>query len=355
MKIFKKFIIFIIVLGTLILLTEIGCRYYIKFQLSKVTKTNLDEKSYGIIMSDKELGSVHRSHAYNSRRTSNNMGFLNDKDVVLPEKRNPQDKVFIAYGASTTFCYNLGQYEAWPYLLQKKMCNAQKKNDSCKFSVLNSGVVMYSIGHIYKKALKDLPLIKPDYLIIYSGLAEHANYMQLKYYDNIDVEKAIKNKNYGLTTKAYDWWWLKNNLITLKIINKFLVAPLKKMATKDRRDYIEINEKDTPLIFENYIEVLKKFIHLADQYDVKVIFIVQVAGTDTQKNNYTISYSQRAAKIMEELGAIVIDPNEMINKYKGDKKELFIASGVHYTSRGTEMLSEFLINQLRDKRILITN
>ena len=38
-----------------------------------------------------------------------------------------------------------------------------------------------------------------------------------------------------------------------------------------------------------------------------------------------------------------------------DKKELFIASGVHYTSRGAEMLSEFLINQLRDKRILITN
>ena len=58
---------------------------------------------------------------------------------------------------------------------------------------------------------------------------------------------------------------------------------------------------------------------------------------------------------MEELGTIVIDPNEMINKYKGDKKELFIATGVHYTSRGAEMLSEFLINQLRDKRILITN
>ena len=93
-----------------------------------------------------------------------------------------------------------------------------------------------------KKALKDLPLIKPDYLIIYSGLAEHANYMQLKYYDNIDVEKAIKNKNYGLTTKAYDWWWLKNNLLTLKIINYFLVAPLREMATKGERDYIEINE-----------------------------------------------------------------------------------------------------------------
>ena len=73
MKIFKKLIIFIIVLGTLILLIEIGFRYYIKFQLSKVTKTNLDEKSYGIIMSDKELGSVHRSHAYNSRRITNNM------------------------------------------------------------------------------------------------------------------------------------------------------------------------------------------------------------------------------------------------------------------------------------------
>ena len=58
---------------------------------------------------------------------------------------------------------------------------------------------------------------------------------------------------------------------------------------------------------------------------------------------------------MEESGAIVIDAREMINKYKGNKKELFIESGVHYTARGAELLSEFLLNKLINKQILLTN
>ena len=54
---------------------------------------------------------------------------------------------------------------------------------------------MWSVGHIYKKALKDLPIIKPNYLIIYSGINEYSNYQNLKLNHKIDVNKSIANKS----------------------------------------------------------------------------------------------------------------------------------------------------------------
>ena len=97
-------------------------------------------KTYGLLRSDEELGFMHASHAYNMSRISNNMGFLNFNDVVLPEKRNPEDVIFIAYGGSTTFSYNVKQIETWPYKFQEEMCNAQKNKESCKFSVFFNAI-----------------------------------------------------------------------------------------------------------------------------------------------------------------------------------------------------------------------
>ena len=305
-------------------------------------------KTYGILRSDEELGFSHVSHAYNLTRVSNNMGFLNFNDVVLPEKRNPEDIVFIAYGGSTTFCYNLKQNEAWPYIFQEEMCNTQKNNESCKFSVLNGGAVMWSAGHIYKKALKDLPIIKPNYLIIYSGINEYANYKNLRLIDKIDVNKSIKNKEYGLITKAYNWWWIKHNSLFEKFIHYEILLP-SVMATRsiiknyvyDREDFDYDLAKDKfPIIFDNYIEVLKKLIILAKKHDTQIIFLVQSQGTDTKKNIFHTSFSKEAKETMNELGAIVIDSREIFNEYSGDKKELFAESGVHYSVKGTDLLGK---------------
>ena len=365
-KFLKKFFIFSIIFFLLILFFEIGGRIYIKATTSKKLGISLKGKTYGILRSDEELGYIHVDHAYNMTRISNNMGFLNFNDVVLPEKRNPEDIIFIAYGGSTTFCYNLKQNEAWPYIFQEEMCNTQKNNESCKFSVLNGGAVMWSAGHIYKKALKDLPIIKPNYLIIYSGINEYANYKNLRLIDKIDVNKSIKNKEYGLITKAYNWWWIRHNSIFEKIIHYKLLVPLKNASItinnyvykdKDNDENLKWNSANNefPITFDNYIGVLKKLINLAKKHDTQIIFLAQSQGLDTKKTIFVTSFSQKAKEKMNELGAIVIDSQEIFDEYNGDKKELFSESGVHYSVKGADLLGKFLLTKLREKQILTMN
>ena len=77
-------------------------------------------------------------------------------------------------------------------------------------------------------------------------------------------------------------------------------------------------------MFENYLGVLRKFINLAEKHDAKVIFLVQSQGTDSKNNILLTSLSQKAKKKATELGAIVIDTREIVDEYKGDKKELVL-------------------------------
>lgn len=346
---------------------ELGGRFYIKLKNSKNTGMSLIGKTYGVIRSDKELGFTHFANAYNSSRVSNNMGFLNTNDVVLPGKRSSEDIVFIAYGGSTTYCYNLEQNEAWPYLFQEEMCGTEKNsNQLCKFSVFNGGHVMYSIGHSYKRAKRDLPIVKPNYLIIYSGINEYANYQLLKSKDKIDVDKSIKNKEYGLTTK-YDYWYVKHNSILKKLIHYKLLFPLRNLIRSLAEDRNNLTKdpnnltKDTnnllikenfPIVFENYLGVLRKFINLAEKHDAKVIFLVQSQGTDSKNNILLTSLSQKAKKKATELGAIVIDTREIVDEYKGDKKELFIESGVHYSVKGSNLVAKLLLSKLKENGTL---
>lgn len=346
---------------------EFGIRFYIKLENSKNTGMSLKGKTYGIMRLDNELGFTHTANGYNMSRTTNNLGFLNINDVVLPEERNAEDVVFIAYGGSTTFCYNLHQNQAWPYLFQEEMCGTKKNsNKNCKFSVFNGGHVMYSIGHAYKRAERDLPIVKPNYLIIYSGINEYANYSFLKNNKDIDIDKLIENEEYGLITK-YNYWYLKHNLVLKKLIHFKLLTPLKKKTlfrkstdTDSKNTYNKTDNNDNLIkqsdnlddsflfVYDNYIGVLKKFVNLAKKYDAKIIFLVQSQATDTRNNILFTSISQKAKKKASELGAIVIDTREIIKKYKGDKKDLFHDTGVHYTAKGSNLVAKLLLEKLKE-------
>jgi len=353
---YSFFILFIV------LFFEISARYYIKITNSKNTSMNLKEKTYGILRSDNVLGHDHAVHAYNISRVSNNMGFLNISDVVLPEKRNAEDVVFIAYGGSATFCYNLEQNEAWPIIFQKELCGSKKNNQLCKFSVFNGGHIMWSIGHIYEKAKTDLPIIKPNYLIIYSGINEYPNYENLKLVDKIDVDKSIKNKEYGLI-KRYDWWFIRFNSVSAKLFHYKLWIPFVKLIKGltekpnskkiQNEKYYDLAKDNFSIVFENYLGVLEKLINLADEHNTKVIFLVQSQGTDTKKNIFLTSFSQKAKEKANELGAITIDTREILDEYESDKQELFHKTGVHYSVRGSNLVGKFLLTKLKEKEILL--
>src|ERR1700756_5508085 len=68
-------------------------------------KYGVPGKNYGLSTYDPVLGAVHAPNAYNSNSETNSFGFRNSEDVFEPKPRGALR--IIAYGGSTTFCYNL--------------------------------------------------------------------------------------------------------------------------------------------------------------------------------------------------------------------------------------------------------
>jgi len=126
-------------------------------------------KSYGLWQYDPELGAIHAANGYNLNSETNNFGFRNKEDVIEPKPANALR--IIAYGGSATFCYNLPTDLAWPIRLQEIL----RKQHNAFDQVLNGGAIMWSIGHELTRAKRDLPRLKPDVVIIYSGVNEEVN------------------------------------------------------------------------------------------------------------------------------------------------------------------------------------
>jgi hypothetical protein len=61
--------------------------------------------------------------------------------------------------------------DAWPLQLQQFL----RAHHNFKDQVLNAGAIGWSISHEITRAKRDLPMFKPDYVIIYSGINEEAN------------------------------------------------------------------------------------------------------------------------------------------------------------------------------------
>src|SRR5579864_8023571 len=80
-------------------------------------KYGVPGKTYGLWTYDPVLGAVHAANAYNSNSETNSLGFRNKEDVFEPKPAGALR--IIAYGGSTTFCYNLDTTEAWPLQLQE--------------------------------------------------------------------------------------------------------------------------------------------------------------------------------------------------------------------------------------------
>lgn len=130
-------------------------------------KYSVPGKTYGLWMHEGELGAIHSRDGYNSEK--NSYGFCNKVDVFEPKL--PDSIRVIAYGGSTTCCFNLETDQVWPIRLQQEL----RKYAGPKSQVLNAGATVWSIGQEVARPKRDLPRLKPHVVIIYSGLNEEAN------------------------------------------------------------------------------------------------------------------------------------------------------------------------------------
>lgn len=343
-----RFIVFLVlIVPALLAIAEIAGRTYIAVQ------DGAWGKSYGLYTSDPVLGHIPAPNRYNHITTLNDGGFRNLEDII---RDKPSGALrLITYGGSTTFAYNLKTAESWPYKLQQIL---RTELGSPKTQVLNGGVVLWSIGHAYERAKREIPLLTPDYVIIYSGINEEANTVYLEFAGE-DMKKNVEAKRYGVVASNYPASsWLHQNSLVFKVLHKLVLVTLKSMLASNapplptRKRIAEATHGGAPssvpdpYLLENYQHVLRNFIELIKKSGGTPVFVVQSTVDEKTDNNRLVKYSARSADLARELGALVLDSRQMVAAYTGPKSDLFHQSHIHFTDLGSSRFARFVGNAI---------
>jgi hypothetical protein len=305
-------------------------------------KYGVPGKSYGLWQYDRELGAIHAANAYNTNAETNNFGFRNKENVIEPKPANALR--IIAYGGSTTFCYNLPNHLAWPLRLQQILRAQHNASDQ----VLNAGAISWSIGHELARAKRDLPTLKPDVVIIYSGVNEEANAALLQT-EGVSLEQALKDGKTGLFTRELDQArWIKRNSVIIRyweyVVTSWWhsptvggaethIAPAQSQASSATID---------PVVSENFNATLRDFIALIRAHGAKPIYVIMGGLPEIGVNGRLLQYSRQGAEVARQLNVIVLDSQEIIESYKGDRRALFAESGAHWSEIGAGLLASFI-------------
>lgn len=333
-KLLYLFIIAILVPLMLLLSLELAGRLYIYFEYG------VQGKSYGLWRYDSELGAVHSENAYNTNAETNNYGFRNRENVIEPKPEGAYR--IIAYGGSTTYCYNLSNNEAWPLQLQKLLRDKHNSLDQ----VLNGGAILWSLGHAYARAQRELAILKPDYVILYSGINEEANANALSLQGR-KLSTALERGEFGLFATNYDQnRWIKRNSVVVRFIDYWIQPRLAEWLNSNKRNG-GYNSKIEPrnvdkIVLENYILTLRSFLDLIKKVGAQPIFIIQANGHDNNTVERITNYSRLAVPVARAAGATIIDAQEVVNSYSGPPTDLFSSTGVHWSALGARDFAYYI-------------
>ena len=299
-------------------------------------KYGVSGKSYGLWQYDAELGTIHASNAYNSNSETNNLGFRNREDVFEPKPSGALR--IIAYGGSTTFCYNLYTDQAWPIRLQ----NLLRSRGNSKDQVLNAGAIVWSMAHEITRAKRDLPMLHPDYVILYSGYNEELN-AALARIEGKDLAAGVAQGRPVFATNLDQDQWLKRNSVTIRFLDYALDHYNRSKFSARAGGWTQDDGNVDPLVMDHYLMVLGQFIDLIKQYGATPVYVI-MGGLRTANGGIPtyLRYSRNGAQLARDRNVLVIDAQDVVDTYAGDKRDLFIESGVHWTDLGAELLAEFI-------------
>ena len=71
----------------------------------------------------------------------------------------------------------------------------------------------------------------------------------------------------------------------------------------------------------------------------------RLPGHEIGQNRLLLRYSREGAEVAREMGVPVIDSNDVIRDYKGNKADLFAPTGAHWSALGAELLAKFIDEQ----------
>ncbi|MCH7936778.1 MAG: hypothetical protein IH994_06780 [Proteobacteria bacterium] len=316
-------------------------------------------KAYGIYRADPVLGHFPAPNTYNHLTSLNDWGFRTAEDVITPKPEGAER--VITYGGSTTFCPKLTTEACWSGQLEKRM---REGDGNAGHQVLNGGVVLWSLSHVLERAKRDIPKLKPDKVIIYSGFNEGSNSVFLKR-AGMPIDRLVDEGRYGVAAANYpasDWFAL--NSVLFKIARGIVVSGYRQFSPPKGEASFEADAPPAtgtgvgssaneivsppppdPETLKNYLVVLERLITLIRRNGAEPVMLIQsskepITGTE---------FSRIGAKMVCGMGVRALDSREAIASYQGPKDELY-SSSIHYSAKGAAVLADYLYDRLYKRK-----
>lgn len=297
-------------------------------------------KAYGLWKYDKELGAIHAGNAYNTHTQTNSDGFRGREDVIEPKP--PGSIRVIAYGGSTTYCYNLADGDTWPERLQARL---RGRPGHERDQVLNGGHISWSLSHLYLQARRDIPRLKPDVVILYVGVNETTNVGYLAAAGQ-DPERLLRERRFGVAATNLDQSrWLKRSSVSIRFLDYIIKSRMKAAlsegqvsvgsAARSNPDERVDGWKDS-WAWQNYSIVLRQMVDLVRENGGTTLFVAEVGSKAFQARGF-LRFSAEGVHVAQEVGAATCDPRPAFEVPEAGK--LFYETGVHVSPEGAYLLS----------------
>ncbi len=307
-------------------------------------KHGVPGKSYGLYQADSELGATHAPHRYNSNTILNNWGFRNREDVAATKPAGAM-RVYCS-GGSTTFCYNLPTDESWPSVLQSKLRATPEHGHD---EVLNAGQICWSLCHEYVLAKRLLPQLKPDFVILFTGVNEGMSAEQFARKDPAVLDRMMAEQRWGEVAKDLDQArFLKRHSTLFRLWDYRIKSWFAPALTAEYREP-EVKERPVshpamhPYVMANLEHTLRAYLKLIrEQGAIPVILRYGDNGTDAWYLRYgTRAWRERVVEIGRAEGVTICDAAAVFEQHP-KRVECFIESGIHVTALGADVLAEEL-------------
>jgi lysophospholipase L1-like esterase len=326
-----------------LVLGEIGCRLIMHF------KHGVPGKRYGIYQGDAELGATHRPHAYNSNTVLNNYG-LRNRDEVGPKQ--PGALRVYCSGGSTTFCYNLPTDDAWPSVLQRELRQVPGHE---RDEVLNAGQICWSLCHEFVLAKRLLPQLKPDFVVLFTGVNEGMSAAQFARKEPGKLDRLLAEQRWGEVARDLDQArFLKRSSALMRLWDYRVKAWFAPQLTQDYNQ-AELAEAPKnhptmhPYVMANLEHTLRAYLKLIrEQGATPIILRYGDNGTDGWHMKHgTRVWRERVVEIGRAERALICDAAAVFEQHP-KRKECFIESGIHVTALGASVLAGELRKTLLD-------
>jgi lysophospholipase L1-like esterase len=294
---------------------------------------------YGMSKYDPVLGAAPRENSYSQTAHLNDFGFRNSEPVFEPKPAGSLR--LITYGGSTTFCHHLTNDEAWPIRLQAIMRSTRP--GGAQDQVLNGGVVAWSLGHSAERIRRDVPRLRPDAVVIYTGVNERTNAEYLAR-EGAPMRELVARGDYGRFTPNLAPSSPFRDVIIYKFLRDRLFVSLQKWLHPTDQSLLNQLPVD-PDVMTNYLETMRQLVTYLRSEGVTPIVVREVYDPDSPtapENKVLTSYSTAAAKVAADWGALVVDPTRDFQEATAHSPELFQYTGVHVTVAGAELMAEVL-------------